>query len=69
MPRTIFTNPEDFFRPSETCIVMTVEEDLHAEARQENGDDDLIDPEALRTGQDWSYLNHRVIGAENPHDR
>lgn len=66
MPRTIFTNPEDFFTPSETCTVMHVEEDPHEEARQEQGNDDLIDREALRRAQDWSYLGSQVVGAEVP---
>ena len=39
--------------------VVELIDDLRREAR-----DQLIDPIALRRGQDWSYLSSRVFGAE-----
>jgi len=49
--------PEDFFTsPNESTIIDEVKEQIASE--------DLIDQDQLRAMQDWSYLAHKVVGAE-----
>jgi hypothetical protein len=51
---------DDFFIGSKKT---TIAEDVRKQVTEENARD-IIDRSALRRGEDWSYLGHRVVGAE-----
>lgn len=51
-------HPEDFFpSPEKTTILEEVKQQLS----EETG---LLDPEQLRSQQDWGFLADKVVGAE-----
>ena len=52
--------PMDFFTSPQPCSAL---EDVRRQQAMESAEN-LIDPADLREGQDWSWLNGRVVGAE-----
>ena len=58
--RPPYTTPEDFMRGAKPCSVFDkLSKDL---ARESEGQ--LVDPVALRRGQDWSAVAYQVFGGE-----